>query len=141
MTITSFEPMSRCAILPSGETLDLVSPGMSRVVGLIRGVEATEVVEVERVFGGLSMGKCMLVKKESTLIIVLVTLYEAQYVAPQTCSDDLGLAPTSYRALCCTVAWSGEKPLTHIFGLLGADGKGVSLSACPTPSFEYLRSM
>ncbi len=33
MTMTSFEPTSRCDILPSGETLDLVKPGMSNVVG------------------------------------------------------------------------------------------------------------
>lgn len=44
MTMTSFEPTSRCAILPSGETLDLVSPGMSSVVGRILGVEAVELV-------------------------------------------------------------------------------------------------
>lgn len=38
--MTSLEPTSRDAILPSGETLDLVRPGMSRVVGRMRGVEA-----------------------------------------------------------------------------------------------------
>ena len=42
MTMTSLEPTSRCAIRPSGDTFDLVRPGMSKVVGLIRGVEAPE---------------------------------------------------------------------------------------------------
>lgn len=37
MTITNFEPTSRCAIRPSGEAFDLVRPGISRVVGLLRG--------------------------------------------------------------------------------------------------------
>jgi hypothetical protein len=32
MTMISFAPTSRPAILPSGDTFDLVSPGMSRVV-------------------------------------------------------------------------------------------------------------
>ena len=36
MTMTSFEPTSRCAIRPSGDTFDLVRPGMSRVVGRLR---------------------------------------------------------------------------------------------------------
>lgn len=42
--MTSFEPTSRWAILPSGDTLDFVSPGMSKVVGRWRdaGVEAPE---------------------------------------------------------------------------------------------------
>lgn len=40
--MTSFEPISRCEIFPSGETLDLVKPGMSRVVGRERGVELPE---------------------------------------------------------------------------------------------------
>ena len=34
--MTSFDPTSRCEILPSGDTRDLVSPGISRVVGLVR---------------------------------------------------------------------------------------------------------
>jgi hypothetical protein len=42
MTITSFAPTSLCAILPSGETLLFVNPGMSSVVGLTRGVELPE---------------------------------------------------------------------------------------------------
>ena len=33
MTMTSLEPISLDEILPSGDTLDLVSPGMSSVVG------------------------------------------------------------------------------------------------------------
>ena len=36
MTMTSFDPTSRCEILPSGDTRDLVSPGISRVVGRVR---------------------------------------------------------------------------------------------------------
>lgn len=42
--MTNFEPTSRWAILPSGETLDLVSPGISKVVGRWRdaGVEVPE---------------------------------------------------------------------------------------------------
>ena len=42
--MTSFEPTSRWAILPSGDTLDLVRPGISKVVGLWRdaGVEVPE---------------------------------------------------------------------------------------------------
>jgi hypothetical protein len=36
MTITSLAPRSRCAIRPSGETLDLVRPGISRVVARTR---------------------------------------------------------------------------------------------------------
>lgn len=34
--MTSFAPTSRCAIRPSGDTFDLVKPGMSRVVGRLR---------------------------------------------------------------------------------------------------------
>ena len=33
MTMTSFDPTSLWAILPSGDTFDLVKPGMSSVVG------------------------------------------------------------------------------------------------------------
>lgn len=52
--MTSLDPTSRCAMRPSGETLDLVKPGMSRVVGRIRGVEAVEVpIELVRVITGL----------------------------------------------------------------------------------------
>jgi hypothetical protein len=40
--MTSLDPTSRWAILPSGETLDFVKPGISRVVGRIRGVELPE---------------------------------------------------------------------------------------------------
>jgi len=41
--MTSLEPISRCAIRPSGETLDLVKPGMSSVVGRLReGVDEPE---------------------------------------------------------------------------------------------------
>ena len=42
--MTNFEPTSRWAILPSGDTLDLVSPGISKVVGRWRdtGVEVPE---------------------------------------------------------------------------------------------------
>ena len=40
--MTNLDPISRCAILPSGDTLDLVRPGMSRVVGRVRGVEVPE---------------------------------------------------------------------------------------------------
>ncbi len=43
MTITNFEPTSRWDIRPSGDTLDLVNPGMSRVVGRFRaGVDDPE---------------------------------------------------------------------------------------------------
>ena len=42
MTITNFDPTSRWEIRPSGETLDLVRPGMSSVVGRLRGVEVPE---------------------------------------------------------------------------------------------------
>ena len=43
MTMTSLDPTSRCAILPSGETFDLVSPGISKVVGRARsGVAVPE---------------------------------------------------------------------------------------------------
>lgn len=35
--MTNFEPTSRCAIRPSGDAFDLVRPGISRVVGLLRG--------------------------------------------------------------------------------------------------------
>lgn len=48
MTITSLEPTSRCAILPSGDTLDLVKPGMSSVVGRNRGVAAADLDTDER---------------------------------------------------------------------------------------------
>lgn len=40
--MTSLDPTSRCAMRPSGETRDLVRPGMSRVVGRILGVELAE---------------------------------------------------------------------------------------------------
>lgn len=42
--MTNFDPTSRWAILPSGDTLDLVSPGISKVVGRWRdaGVEVPE---------------------------------------------------------------------------------------------------
>ena len=36
MTITSFDPTSRWAMRPSGETRDLVRPGISSVVGRLR---------------------------------------------------------------------------------------------------------
>lgn len=39
----SFAPTSLSAIRPSGDTLDLVRPGMSKVVARIRGVEIPEV--------------------------------------------------------------------------------------------------
>ena len=42
MTMTSFAPTSRDAILPSGETFDFVNPGISRVVGRTRGVLVPE---------------------------------------------------------------------------------------------------
>jgi hypothetical protein len=43
MTMTSFAPTSRWAILPSGETFDLVRPGISRVVArFLAGVEVPE---------------------------------------------------------------------------------------------------
>lgn len=38
MTMTSFDPTSLDDIFPSGETRDLVSPGMSSVVGLARAI-------------------------------------------------------------------------------------------------------
>lgn len=44
--MTSLEPTSRWAILPSGETLDLVRPGMSSVVGRNRGVDVAELLRV-----------------------------------------------------------------------------------------------
>ena len=41
--MTNFDPTSRCAILPSGETFDFVRPGMSKVVGRLReGVAVPE---------------------------------------------------------------------------------------------------
>lgn len=45
--MTSLEPTSRWAILPSGETLDLVRPGISSVVGRSRGVEVAELFLVK----------------------------------------------------------------------------------------------
>lgn len=43
MTMTSFAPISLCAIRPSGETLDFVKPGISRVVARsLAGVEAPD---------------------------------------------------------------------------------------------------
>jgi len=44
MTMTSLAPTSRCAIRPSGETFDRVSPGISSVVGRLRdeGVDKPE---------------------------------------------------------------------------------------------------
>ena len=51
MTMTSFEPTSRWAILPSGDTLDRVRPGISKVVGLWREADV-EVPESLR-SGGL----------------------------------------------------------------------------------------
>lgn len=44
MIITSFDPTSLGAIFPSGETFDLVMPGMFKVVagGLTRGVMVPE---------------------------------------------------------------------------------------------------
>lgn len=44
MTMTSLDPTSRCAIRPSGETFDRVSPGISSVVGRLRdeGVDEPE---------------------------------------------------------------------------------------------------
>lgn len=53
MTMTSLEPTSRCAILPSGETLDLVRPGISSVVGRRRGVEVAELLRVRVLQGAL----------------------------------------------------------------------------------------
>lgn len=38
----SFAPTSRSAIRPSGDTLDRVRPGMSRVVARILGVDIPE---------------------------------------------------------------------------------------------------
>ena len=51
MTMTNFEPTSRCAIRPSGDAFDLVRPGISRVVGLLRG--GADELESLR-FGGLA---------------------------------------------------------------------------------------
>lgn len=46
--MTSLDPTSRWAILPSGEALDFVRPGMSRVVGRIRaGVDEPELFRSE----------------------------------------------------------------------------------------------
>jgi hypothetical protein len=45
--MTSLEPTSRWAILPSGETLDFVRPGMSSVVGRNRGVLVPELLRVK----------------------------------------------------------------------------------------------
>lgn len=44
MMTTNFAPTSRCAILPSGDTRDLVIPGMFKVVagGLLLGVAEPE---------------------------------------------------------------------------------------------------
>ena len=42
--ITSFAPTSLCAILPSGDTLLFVKPGISSVVGRTRGVELPELI-------------------------------------------------------------------------------------------------
>jgi len=42
--MTSFAPTSLCAIRPSGETLDFVRPGMSRVVARTFGVLEPEFV-------------------------------------------------------------------------------------------------
>ena len=50
--MTNFEPTSRCAMRPSGETLDFVSPGMSSVVGRAR----EPVVEPESCRRGLIKG-------------------------------------------------------------------------------------
>ena len=47
--MTSLEPTSRWAILPSGETFDLVRPGMSSVVGRRRGVEMADLMAGEEV--------------------------------------------------------------------------------------------
>lgn len=49
--MTNFEPTSRCEIRPSGDAFDLVRPGISRVVGLLRG--GTDELESLR-FGGLA---------------------------------------------------------------------------------------
>lgn len=49
MTITSLEPTSREAIRPSGDTLDFVSPGTSKVVGRGRGVMLPDAWEPELV--------------------------------------------------------------------------------------------
>lgn len=46
MTMTSFAPTSLCAIRPSGETLLLVRPGMSRVVGRGRGVLTPDICRI-----------------------------------------------------------------------------------------------
>ena len=72
----NLDPTSRCAIFPSGLTFDFVKPGMSRVVGRIRGVDDAEF-------------------------------------------------------------WRN----TGRRGLLGAVGRGVSVSAGPTPSFENRRGI
>jgi hypothetical protein len=42
MMMISLEPTSRSAMRPSGETLERVRPGMSSVVGFVRGVEAPD---------------------------------------------------------------------------------------------------
>lgn len=42
MTMMSFAPVSLSEILPSGETLDRVRPGISRVVARILGVDEPE---------------------------------------------------------------------------------------------------
>lgn len=54
MTMTSLDPTSLEAILPSGETLLLVKPGMSRVVGRTRGVFVPEFCRMG--MGSLWMG-------------------------------------------------------------------------------------
>jgi len=43
MIMISFAPTSRSDIRPSGETFDLVKPGISRVVARILGVEIPDI--------------------------------------------------------------------------------------------------
>jgi hypothetical protein len=64
--MTSFEPKSRSGILPSGETFDLVSPGMSRVVartfGVAPDIGVAEILEIlEPIEGGCDCGLLIVV--------------------------------------------------------------------------------
>lgn len=81
MMMTNFEPTSRWAILPSGETFDFVRPGMSNVVGRERGVDVAERFLLK---GGLQNGSITRVLGES--------FFDGTYMRGLPGTDDNGVS-------------------------------------------------
>ena len=107
MTITSFEPTSRCAILPSGDTLDLVRPGISRVVGFRRGVAEPEYCR----FGGLEVcqTECNMFAQEG-----LLTFAGCYMRSNQACPSEQRLPHPCQEHACVQQSVAPHWPAYHL---------------------------